>query len=174
MDGFAIAAGLDVASIPALREIFFLSSTTKDFADGGEMEMFFNVWTSYYFEHEPELVYTISANGSPGGYLTGCADSARAAPWFARTESYPLFSDWFHEYPAHFHINVHPRLRGQGLGSRLARRFFDDMKRRGAAGVHVVTAADARNTGFYQRLGLAPLARRECGGRRLAALGQRW
>lgn len=174
MDGLTIAAGLDAASIPALREIFFLSSTTKDFADGAAREAFFNQWTTYYFEREPELVYTVQVNGSPGGYLTGCADSARAAPWFTRTESYPLFSDWFDDYPVHFHINVHPRFRGRGLGSLLARRFFDDVKRRGAAGVHVITAADARNVGFYQRLGLEPLTRRECGGRLLAALGQRW
>ena len=44
--------------------------------------------------------------------------------------------------------------------------------RHGAAGVHVVTGAQARNVGFYLRNGFAPLAHTAWNGRPLVLLGR--
>jgi len=81
----------------------------------------------------------------------GCADSAGAADYFSQQgiKSYALFKDFFAEYPAHFHINVHPKAQGRGVGSRLVSRYVEELQRRKISGAHVVTAADNKNRKFF-------------------------
>ena len=64
------------------------------------------------------------------------------------------------EYPAHLHIDMLPRVRGRGLGSRLIRDLLVDLSHRGIPGVHLDVASDnARAIALYSRLGFAELER---------------
>ena len=47
----------------------------------------------------------------------------------------------------------HPRFRNRGVGTRLVEAYLERCARDGLPGVHVVTAAAARNVAFYRRCG---------------------
>lgn len=58
-------------------------------------------------------------------------------------------------FPAHLHINLLPRLQGQGVGRRLLDRWLETARAAGARGVHLgVNAANARAIRFYRAYGL--------------------
>lgn len=57
-------------------------------------------------------------------------------------------------FPAHLHMNLLPRLQGQGVGLRLFERWSDAAVGLGVAGVHVgVSPTNERGRGFWQALG---------------------
>jgi len=63
------------------------------------------------------------------------------------------------EYPAHLHIDLLPRLQGQGIGRSLIATLVEALQERGVPGLHLTM--DAANTGaaaFYERLGFTPLS----------------
>jgi ribosomal protein S18 acetylase RimI-like enzyme len=58
------------------------------------------------------------------------------------------------EYPAHLHIDLMERARGQGWGRVLIERLLADLRERGIAGVHLgVDDTNANAIGFYRHLG---------------------
>ena len=62
------------------------------------------------------------------------------------------------DYPAHVHMNLRSRLRGQGVGTQLLQRWVDMARAGGVRGVHL--GANVGNTGgvaFWQRSGFVPL-----------------
>jgi len=64
-------------------------------------------------------------------------------------------------YPAHLHIDLLERARGQGLGRLLIERLLAALRIRGVAGVHLgVDPANANAIGFYGHLGFREVARR--------------
>lgn len=61
-------------------------------------------------------------------------------------------------YPAHFHIDLHPRAQGRGLGRALAAELCRRLSAAGAPGVHVsVDGRNRRAIGFYERIGMTPV-----------------
>jgi ribosomal protein S18 acetylase RimI-like enzyme len=57
-------------------------------------------------------------------------------------------------YPAHLHIDLQARARGQDLGRALVQRLLTDLRGRGVRGVHLgVDAANHNAIGFYRHLG---------------------
>ncbi|SMQ62176.1 Acetyltransferase (GNAT) family protein [Devosia lucknowensis] len=61
-------------------------------------------------------------------------------------------------YPAHIHMNLLPRLRGQRVGTRLLDMWIEEARAAGVSGIHL--GASATNTGgiaFWTRSGFAPL-----------------
>jgi GNAT superfamily N-acetyltransferase len=65
-------------------------------------------------------------------------------------------------YPAHIHMNLRARLRGQGVGMALLRRWVAQAREAGVKGIHL--GAGATNTGgiaFWQKGGFVPLERNE-------------
>ena len=67
-------------------------------------------------------------------------------------------------YPAHLHIDLAPETQGLGAGRRLMDALEDDLRRRGASGVHLGTdPANVRSHGFYEHLGYTRLAPGELG-----------
>ncbi|MBI3677432.1 MAG: GNAT family N-acetyltransferase [Proteobacteria bacterium] len=63
-------------------------------------------------------------------------------------------------YPSHLHINLLPRLQGQGWGKRLIDRWLETMKKNGSRGVHLgVGAVNARAVDFYRAYGFEEIER---------------
>ncbi|WP_193336367.1 GNAT family N-acetyltransferase [Devosia beringensis] len=61
-------------------------------------------------------------------------------------------------YPAHIHMNLRSRLRGQGVGTMLLQRWVSMAEAAGVKGIHL--GANASNVGgvaFWQRSGFVPL-----------------
>ena len=61
-------------------------------------------------------------------------------------------------HPAHLHVDLLPRLQGQGWGRRVVSQVLDGLAAAGAAGAHL--GVDEANTGahaFYERLGFEVL-----------------
>lgn len=87
--------------------------------------------------------------GVPGAERT--ADQGRAARIHRPVATpAPLVA----AYPAHLHINLLPRLQGQGLGERLVTNWLAMIRERGASGVHLgCNAGNHRALRFYDRFG---------------------
>ena len=63
-------------------------------------------------------------------------------------------------YPSHLHINLLPRLRGQGVGRRLMMRWLTAVRDMGSRGAHLaVGPANRRAIGFYRTCGFHELER---------------
>ncbi|MGZ3789969.1 MAG: GNAT family N-acetyltransferase [Bacteriovorax sp.] len=144
----------------AIRDIFFLSSSLKEFSSPERKEAFFKRWCGDYFSLYPEQFYFMREEDKFLGYLSSCRDSKKAIG-ILEVPGYLVFADLFDEYACHFHINFHPDCRGRGLGSELVERMCDDLKKEKIAGVHLVTTPDAANVRFYQRLGFHFEVKRE-------------
>jgi ribosomal protein S18 acetylase RimI-like enzyme len=62
------------------------------------------------------------------------------------------------QHPAHLHVDLLPRLQGQGWGRRVVTEVLDALGRAGAGGVHLGVDPDNRGARvFYERLGFTPL-----------------
>ena len=160
-------------ALAALTEIFFESSSRTAFNSSQERQNFLERWTGFYLNRYPEDVwFWREADGGYAGYLTGCRDSAGAAPLYEAVPGYLVFEDCFAAFPAHLHVNCRSGRRDLGIGGRLVERFAAGCRASGLAGVHVVTAPTARNVGFYQRNGFTHRVAREFGSRSLLFLGR--
>lgn len=138
-----------------------------------------HVYCGPYPAADPSLSLVVEDAEGVAGYLVGTADSTGFAAWQeqhwwpALRQRYPLGPDdgtadhrlveHLHHpplvvpppgYPAHLHVDLLPRLQGQGWGRRLVEEFARRLRQRGVPGLHL--GVDPRNTGahaFYARLG---------------------
>ena len=147
---------------------------------------------------DPGLTFVVADEHGVGGYVVATADTVAFDKWLdvhwwpSLRAQYPLVADprdgtadhvlverlqhWPHAtppegFPAHLHIDLLPRLQGQGWGRRLITALSDELRSRGVPGVHL--GVDARNTGaiaFYRRLGFRTDASYEWGHRLLLPL----
>jgi ribosomal protein S18 acetylase RimI-like enzyme len=63
------------------------------------------------------------------------------------------------DYPSHLHIDLVPRLQGQGLGRQLMNTMVRALRERGSAGLHFfVWPANQRAIGFYRHLGFTVIS----------------
>ncbi|MBJ3785325.1 GNAT family N-acetyltransferase [Devosia sediminis] len=61
-------------------------------------------------------------------------------------------------YPAHIHMNLLPRLRGQRVGSRLLDLWIDQARTSGVKGIHLgASDTNAGGIAFWTRSGFTPL-----------------
>jgi len=61
-------------------------------------------------------------------------------------------------FPSHLHINLVPRLQGQGTGRQLIATVISALRDQGSAGLHLhVSLRNQRAARFYQRVGFAEL-----------------
>ncbi len=74
-----------------------------------------------------------------------------------------LFEDFFHDYPAHLHINTHPDFRGLGCGQKLIEKFVADLQLQKIVGLHIVTLLGDANIQFYKKNGFREIGQRTCG-----------
>lgn len=158
----------------ALSDIFFATSTRKDFVSLAEKEAFQHRWLDrYFYRYRSVCFYARDAARRPLGYVVGCPIDPRAVPCFSDVPYFPAFTDLLDAYPAHLHVNVASERQGEGIGRVLMARAVEACRAEGASGVHVVTAADAPNLGFYAKCGFREVARRTPSARQLVMLGVR-
>lgn len=68
--------------------------------------------------------------------------------------------DVVERYPAHLHIDLLPRIQGQGDGRRLLTALLDSLASVGAGGVHLGVGLTNQNAiGFYHRMGFTEVHR---------------
>jgi ribosomal protein S18 acetylase RimI-like enzyme len=61
-------------------------------------------------------------------------------------------------FPSHLHINLVPRLQGQGIGRQLIATVISALRDQGSDGLHLhVRLANQRAAGFYRHVGFAEL-----------------
>jgi GNAT superfamily N-acetyltransferase len=101
-------------------------------------------------------------SGSP--FRTWTADQLRA---YVIHHPQPPPADVVRAFPAHIHLNLLPRLQGQGVGARLLAAWFEAAGRRGSGPAHVgVNHTNARGLRFWAAQGFERIEiPREVGGR---------
>lgn len=101
-------------------------------------------WWPPYARRWPVTTHTPARDADILGYAAG-----RGA------ESDPFAQDG---YPAHLHIDLLPKLQGQGWGRRLITALADSLRGRGVSGIHLSASADNGGAlAFYPRVGFHPL-----------------
>jgi ribosomal protein S18 acetylase RimI-like enzyme len=150
-----------------------------------------HVYAGPYVTLEPELAFVVVDDDGVGGYILGAADTAafeerverqwwpdlrrRYPTW--RTGGDVTFDDVLvarmhspratsaalvADYPSHLHIDLLPRLQGQGWGRRLVDTLAARLRSAGSSGVHLgVAAENTRAHDFYRRVGFTEVARDE-------------
>ena len=156
----------------AVDDIFFETAPLAP-SDEPERSMFYQLWLGQYLRHEPQLAYVARAGDTDiVGYLVGCHVNPATSERFAKLGYFQTFADACGRFPAHLHLNLTEAARGAGIGARLIDAFAADTRVAGLAGLHVVTAAAARNIGFYRRNGFTEIAATERNNTRIVFLGR--
>jgi ribosomal protein S18 acetylase RimI-like enzyme len=147
-----------------------------------------HVYAGPYLSLEPGLAFVVEDDDGVGGYILGVADTAafedrlerewlpgmrRRHPTYRTDEDATLDdllvallhsparapADLVAAYPSHLHIDLLPRLQGQGWGRRLVDTLIERLRAAGSPGVHLgVAVANARAHGFYRALGFRELS----------------
>jgi GNAT superfamily N-acetyltransferase len=138
-------------------EAVFFEASGRTFAPGPEREEFRERWLGRYLQTGSDVILlALCGEGTLAGYLVGALEDPAAQQRFADIGYLTSeFRDLCRRYPAHLHLNLAPAFRGRGLGAELIAAFAAHARDAGAAGMHVVTRADARNVRFYVRCGFA-------------------
>lgn len=149
-----------------------------------DLQLVADLITDYYVSYEPEHLLVAEAEGGVVGYLSGCFNSARCrwvkgtrvipraiVKALARGEVgwrelrylgsfiyVAAHGGWRSSppegYPAHFHINIAEKWRGEGIGTELAEEFLNTLRNNGIGGVHVRVRRNARRASqFFRSLG---------------------
>ena len=146
-----------------------------------------HLYSAPYGVIEPEHVFVAEDEQGVAGYVVGAHDTdafdarLKREWWPALREHYARVAeadltaadrlriaairepgsnpaDIVARYPAHIHMNLLPRLRGQRIGTGLLRLWIEQAKEAGVSGIHL--GASATNTGgiaFWTRSGFVPL-----------------
>jgi GNAT superfamily N-acetyltransferase len=156
----------------ALAEIFFLNSAKREFANSREKAAYLKKWTDLYLQVYPESLFLALEEDVLAGYLTGCPDTFAYLSKQSELPYLHLFQDCYADYPAHFHINCHPKFQGHGIGSALIRKYLEGLTAAGVPGVHIITGATASNVSFYQKCGFARIKTATWGAAELLLMGK--
>jgi len=141
------------ARLEDLRDIFF-KTTKAQLNSEEERQNLFDKYAAPYIKNWPDYVFFAcdESSGRTMGYLTGCDDSKNAIDILSAVQkSYSLFADLYSRFPAHLHVDVHPDFQGKGVGTFLLQEFIIEMKKSGAAGLHILTAPGDSSVDFYLR-----------------------
>lgn len=148
-------------------------------------ELIGHFYAGPYAVLEPDLCFVLTQHAVPIGYVLGTRDSAEFATrceqaWFPPLrQRYPLPSastrpmeiqvthllhqghdaeSELADYPAHLHIDILPAGQGKGFGRKLLTTFFNALRTKQVAGVHLWVATSNPNAvGFYRNIGFTEL-----------------
>jgi ribosomal protein S18 acetylase RimI-like enzyme len=145
-----------------------------------------HLYVGPYLAGEPGFALVAADEDGVAGYCLAAPDTTAFAAWAEREwwpalrAEFPLRSDGSEDaalielihrpvlpspavieaFPAHLHIDLHPRVRGTGTARRLVERQLAHLADAGAAACHLAVAAANDNAiGFYTHLGWRVLER---------------
>ncbi|MDX2309170.1 MAG: GNAT family N-acetyltransferase [Hyphomicrobium sp.] len=161
-----------------LNDIFFSSSATKDFDSTEARDAFRHRWLGRYLDGDADLAFVaisrpLTADEMLVGYIVGSLEDPAQSPRFADLEYFQALADVTRSYPAQLHVNLAASWRGQGIGKRLVSALAEEVFRRGALGLHAITARGMDNQRFYEAIGFREVGTAEWNGRELVMLGLR-
>ena len=157
----------ELKDFTAVSDIFWETTTRTEFANADERSAFRRFYLDSYLS---QVAWVAESEGRVLGYIVATLDTLKdKAQWSAHLS---LFEDLYERYPAHLHINFRPEARGLGLGSQLVAALENDLKQRGVPGLHLITAATARNVSFYLKNGFSHRVERLYNGKPLLLLGK--
>jgi len=146
-----------------------------------------HLYSAPYGVVEPDQVFVAEDEQGVGGYIVGTHDTNRFDTrlerdwWPALREQYAQVpeaeltsadrmriaairepghnpTDIVARYPAHIHMNLLPRLRGQRVGTGLLQRWIAQAKQAGVTGIHLgANSGNAGGIAFWTRSGFEPL-----------------
>jgi ribosomal protein S18 acetylase RimI-like enzyme len=146
-----------------------------------------HIYAGPYLELAPELAFVVEDDDGVAGYVLGAADTAEFEDrlerdwWPELRRRYPTFktdsdaalddllialmhsparapADLVAAYPSHLHIDLLPRLQGQGCGRRLIDTLVERLRATGSHGLHLgVAAANTNAQAFYRAVGFTEL-----------------
>ncbi len=134
-----------------LRNIFFDTTTKKDFESPKAKEDFFYKYVGFYLTYYSQWCW-IAWEGKVLGYVLASPYSDEPE-LLSEQPHMEVFQEFFKTYPAHLHINCHAEARGKGLGSKLLTEVILAFQKAEIPGLHIMTSPDSQNRSFYQRLG---------------------
>jgi len=131
-------------------------------------KLFSELWVGPYLNEVGCCNFAAESQGAVVGYIIGTCDSRAYKRYFARhfpklvgqlirgdyphwrrslsyllrALRYPARAAPRADYPAHLHVNVLPRARGQGSGGRLLTAFLGCLTERGVEGVQLSTTRE--------------------------------
>ena len=167
----SLDGNLKESILKKVEEIFFLSSSLKNFSSEDRRQAFYKRWCGDYQSLYPQEFFIIMDDDIVLGYLSGCSDSTQALSCL-NIPGFSVFQDFFESFPAHLHINFHPDARGKGLGSILMNHYMNHLKLHHVTGVHLVTSPNVQNVNFYMRLGFNKTETRDFNGTPLYFMGR--
>ena len=99
------------------------------------------------------LFFVASKGGQVLGYICASSSTKSDVALLDKLKHLNLFNDHYKSHPAHLHINCHAKARGLGIGSKLLLRLEKELIAQEIDGLHLITAPEARNVGFYRKNG---------------------
>jgi len=177
-----------VHDLPGAYRVCLLTADAGGDASGlhDDPDLLGHVWTGPYLVFPAAIRRVLHDEHGVAGYCVAVPDTRAFEGWLAGVwlpplrARYPLGSGTtsadaalvarLHDpptadgglldaHPAHLHIDLLPRLQGQGWGRRVLEAVLDELAATGVPGVHL--GVDDANTGahaFYERLGFTELA----------------
>jgi GNAT superfamily N-acetyltransferase len=135
-----------------VEEIFFDTSTRKEFKNQEERNAFSWKYLHFYLCHFPEYAWVALNKTKVLGYVLGIPFT-QDPTLYQLQPHLEIFEDLFDRYPAHLHINCHQDSRGLGIGTLLIGTLIKQLSDQGLSGLHIMTGPISENRHFYQRLG---------------------
>lgn len=133
-------------------EIFFESSSKKDFKDAQEKAAFNWKYLGFYLAHYPEYAWLALQEGKVLGYILGMPFTHDPSLYGIQPHL-KAFEEQFQNFPAHLHINCLHEARGKGIGKQLTLRLLNQLQGQGIKGLHIMTGPLSENRHFYEKLG---------------------
>lgn len=125
----------------------------------------------YYLENSSEF-FLVAVDDRVEGYVCGQNSTLDHYDLLDLHTYLDLFRSDIEKFPAHLHINVHPRAQGKGVGSKLMTSFENLLKTKDTTGVHIVTLDGEENMSFYTARGFDHQSKLEFQGKTLVLMGK--
>lgn len=174
--------------LPALYDICLTTGAAGQDASAqySDPELIGHLYAAPYGVLQPDLVLVAEDALGVAGYIVGTYDSNGFAErlerewWPALRQRYAKPSTALTQsdrqrianiqtpgssppaivarYPAHIHMNLRSRLRGQGVGTALLDHWVDKARAAGVAGIHLgASVSNSGGVSFWRRSGFDPL-----------------